>query len=82
MAKRKKQSVYARGVKAMNTVASYLRPILYYGFVPTVRPLSCVPEAPQVIVIGMRTEPRPRCVLKPRCPSHSLHSIADLFSIT
>ena len=44
MAKKKGTNFVKLGYKALE----FLRPVVYYGFIPT------------VIIIGMRTEPRPR----------------------
>ena len=48
MAKKKSKTANLQklGFKALE----YLRPVVYYGFIPA------------VILVGMRTEPRPRCV--------------------
>ena len=52
MAKKKSKTANLQklGFKALE----YLRPVVYYGFIPA------------VILVGMRTEPRPRCVARAR----------------
>lgn len=44
-------------------VLEWVRPVVYYGFIPV------------VIIIGMRTEPRPRCAARPPV-AHRVFSLA------